>query len=182
MKSLILSSEPPKNRTAAFVGIDPATRQHGFAVCLQDIDSKVYRFVRFMYAHQFFAWWAQINDAYDVLLLAFEDSRKIRADFNRKGYAGNAAISRTIGQNQGICGLIADAAKDAFKKQHKAKLWAVSPDKKGEVIYNVSVVEALIASEGYAMQHEKKIVKDDLVAFHLCRMAANRHHILKLKR
>lgn len=148
-----------------YIGIDPASRKNGFAVCVIDTKENTAEFIRFSLPMQFAIWANENKEKLNGALFCVEDSSLQNSTFRSTGNRGEIMRkSRNAGANQAISKNTVLMLRDMFGPQN---VLAISPKQKGRVVIADAVFSALVKSTGYTVTAKKKIITDDKVAFHM---------------
>jgi hypothetical protein len=157
-----------------YIGIDPAARRLGCALCVIRPAEGLAEFHRFDNALELVEFIAGVKDA----VFCVEDSSLINATY--RGAASAAVqnrMSRNAGANQGISKLICEYLGKRYGTNNVLRL---SPKGKGAPVLDPEIFAQLLTAEGYTtINHVRKIVDDDRVAYHLAQRAHLHHKITK---
>ena len=147
--------------STTFVGIDPAIRHNGFAMCLIKDDT-----VHFAKYKQFELW------LYDALswdkdaFIVVEDSSLQNITFSR--YADNASkikISRNVGMNQAVSKITI-----GWLTHLGHKVQGISPQDKGKK-WSLDYAMSVMKGVNLSYTGKTKISQDEVDAFHLALIA-----------
>jgi hypothetical protein len=157
-----------------YIGIDPAARKLGCALCVIIPAENRAEFHRFDNALELVEFIAGVKNA----IFCVEDSNLINATYR---FSASAAVqnrmSRNAGANQGISKLICEYLEKRYGTNNVLRL---SPKGKGAPVLDHDRFAKLLKGAGYTtIKHERKIVNDDRVAFHLAQRAQLHHKITK---
>lgn len=108
-----------------YIGIDPAFRQNGFAVCVIDERREV-GFKIFKDGFLSFSSWL-LYEVPEDCVIAIENSNEQKALFKR--YAGKVASAMSVGKNMAASQMTVDLCRAKFGNR---KVLSVSPQQKGK--------------------------------------------------
>ena len=131
-----------------YIGIDPAFRQNGFAMCIIDEDNTV-NFIIFKNGFRDFQKWL-FQDAPACAFVAVENSNLQDTTFDMRGTKQTIAkVSRSVGKNQAISQCVVDACneKEGFT------VFDISPAEKGKKIVNLQYFDAIMEQEKHKEVH-----------------------------
>lgn len=107
------------------VGVDPALRKKGFAICILDTESKI---AEFQIIESFVEFIVFVETSHQDTIFAVENSNLQKVSFDMKGNKGVLARkSRNVGMNQAISQIACD-----YIKVKGFNLVEISPRRKGE--------------------------------------------------
>jgi len=153
------------------IGIDPAFRKNGFAICIIDEDKDV-RCIRFKTFLDFLSWLWVEGEAPEKAICVVENSNLQKKTFDMTGSrAVVARKSRNVGKNQAI----SQAAYDAVKLKYGDLAHEVSPRQKGGKWTQQTFLRVL-KSEGHNFLLTKRgISQDEIDAYQLALMGKKLH-------
>ena len=160
-------------KTTKFIGIDPAARANGFAVCVIDTVEKTATLIRFADTFDFPVWLK--SEAPDSAFVCVENSGRTNATFRKhKDPLIRDAMGRRAGANIGVS---KNTVKALHKKYGEHNVLDISPRQKGRVIKDMSLFLRMVHAEGLTVikDKRKKILEDDMVAFHMARIAQQQY-------
>lgn len=133
-----------------FIGIDPAFRKSGFAICIQDEVNTLFFKVFKDYFH-FFFWFLNERPEGDVVV-GVENSNLQNVTFPKSGgkresRAVLAKRSRDVGKNQAISQAVCDFCAAILGKD---KVFQFSPREKGKTIEDLKQFEKMLERGKYA--------------------------------
>lgn len=138
------------------IGVDPAFRKNGFAICIIDEDKDV-RSIRFKSFLQFLSWLWVDGEAPDRAIVVVENSNLQKKTFDMTGSrAVIARKSRNVGKNQAI----SQAAFDALKIKYGETVFEISPKQKGRK-WTKEMFLRVLKSEGHNFLLTKPGVNQD---------------------
>ena len=151
------------------IGVDPALRIKGMAVCfiLPDKEVQFKRYKRFVDFIGAVITWV----AYESPIVLVEDSSLQNVTFNNSiNRAILSRMSRNVGMNQA-------ASRIAYEwiKEHDIEAYNISPEAKGKK-FNKDIFMRVVASERFKFEPDfkpAKISQDEIDAFFLALMAKN---------
>jgi len=117
-----------KTGAMTVIGIDPAFRKSGFAICIIDEDGEAQgrMFKSFL---DFLQWLTAPGEAPERAIVGIENSNLQNVTFDMKGTKGMVAkISRNVGANQAASQYTVDACKWHYGDKY---VFEVSPKQKG---------------------------------------------------
>lgn len=135
------------------IGIDPAMREYGTAVCIIDED-KTARFLIFKTPYRFILW-AQSDEAPRSAVIGIEHSSsdKIVYDYLRKGSTpAQRAKAVAVGKNMGVSSVMVECCQQVWGK---GQVFDMSPTEKGAKIENPAVFLAYVRGNGHALTSYK---------------------------
>jgi hypothetical protein len=104
-----------KIRHKLYIGIDPAFRANGFAICIIDTSDKSARFVTFKDGFLGFVSWF-LNDSPSEAIICIENSNLQKSTFDMRGNKKEVARkSRNVGINQAVSQCTVDLCKTKYK-------------------------------------------------------------------
>jgi len=107
------------------IGVDPALRKKGFAICILDTESKI---AEFQIIESFVDFIIYVENSQPDTVFAVENSNLQKVSFDMKGNKGVLARkSRNVGMNQAISQLACD-----YIKTKGFEIIEISPRRKGE--------------------------------------------------
>jgi hypothetical protein len=137
-----------------FVGIDPAFRKNGFAICIIDEDDTA-DFIKFPSVLDFFEW---LFKAPENAVYCVENSNLQDTTFDMKGSKGViASKSRAVGKNQAISQITVDKLIRMVGAENVLNL---SPAQKGGKVTDNKTFLAIVAQEKVKLLNYKGI-KDE---------------------
>lgn len=154
-----------------FIGIDPAFRAGGFAICIINKDTKHVHFTTFKKGFLGFAWWF-INDSPDAagVLVCVENSNLTGATFDMRGNKNVIARkSRNVGKNQAISQNTVDLVRTKYA------LIDLSPSQKGRK-WTADQFKAIIKDEGHTVI-KGRTNQDERDAYKLALIALKRPYL-----
>ena len=116
---------------ALFIGIDPAFRKNGFALCIIDTSDKTVRFKKFKNGFLDFASWF-LFDSPEHAIFCVENSNLQDVSFDMTGTKSVVARkSRNVGKNQAVSQNTVDLLRTKYKvvdcsPKEKGKKWNAS--------------------------------------------------------
>lgn len=148
------------------IGVDPAFRKNGFAICIIDEDKDV-RAIRFKSFLDFLSWLWVDGEAPTNAIVVVENSNLQKSTFDMSGSkAVVARKSRNVGKNQAI----SQAAFDALKVRYGTNVFEVSPKQKGGK-WSKQTFARILKSEGHSFLATKRTVsQDEIDAYQLATM------------
>ena len=148
------------------IGIDPAFRKNGFAICIIDEDKDV-RAIRFKSFLDFLSWLWVDGEAPLKAVVVVENSNLQKKTFDMSGNKSVVARkSRNVGANQAI----SQAAYDAVSCKYGETAFEVSPKQKGAK-WNLDKFFNVLKSEGHTFLMTKKTIsQDEIDAYQLAMM------------
>ena len=153
-----------------FIGIDPAFRKGGFAVCIIDEDKEV-DFKMFASFLLFLDW---IVAAPDIVFCCIENSNLQDVTFNMRGNkAVIARMSRNVGKNQAASQYTVDACVKFFGKD---SVYDISPKQKGGKLNADAVL--LRAKANNHLMLKKRLNQDERDSYQLAVIGMNRYNLL----
>lgn len=115
------------NRDYCVIGIDPAFRKNGFAMCIIDENNEL-AFTMFKNGLQEFVRWIW-QDAPDNAIVGVENSNLQNVTFDMRGTkAVIARKSRNVGKNQAVSQMVVDLCREKWGNENVAD---ISPRQKG---------------------------------------------------
>ena len=151
-----------------YIGIDPAFRERGFAICIID-ETKEVAFRIFRSFLSFLDW---LMEAPENCIVCIENSNLQNATFNMGGNKAQLAKhSRDVGKNQAASQYTVDACVKFFGEENVIEL---SPKQKGEKIKVDGIVFGLAKQYGHKLL-KKKLNQDERDAYKLAYLAEINH-------
>jgi len=129
------------------IGIDPAFRKAGFAICIIDEQSKAQgkMFKSFL---DFMIWLTTPGEAPEVAIVGVENSNLQNVTFEMKGTKGLVAkISRNVGANQAASQYTVDVCKWHYGPNNMIE---ISPKQKGKK-WTQAIFKGVAKSEGHKL-------------------------------
>jgi hypothetical protein len=133
-----------------FIGVDPAFRKNGFAICIIDNKDKSIDFKVFTTFVDFFGW--LINDSPDEAFFCVENSNLQQVCF-RKGQ--KAAMN--AGKNMAVSQLTCDALEAKYTKQY---VLGISPKEKGAKITDIKAFDYLLEDHKFTVFNYNSLVSE----------------------
>lgn len=148
------------------IGVDPAFRKSGFAICIID-ENKDVRAIRFKSFLDFLSWLWVEGEAPAKAIVVVENSNLQKSTFDMRGSkAVVARKSRNVGKNQAI----SQAAFDALKVRYGTNVFEVSPKQKG-VKWSKQTFARVLKSESHNFLATKQTIsQDEIDAYQLALM------------
>lgn len=148
------------------IGIDPAFRKNGFAICIIDEDKDV-RCIRFKYFLDFLSWLWVGDEAPTRAVCVVENSNLQKSTFDMTGSrAVVARKSRNVGKNQAI----SQAAFDALKLKYGNTAFEVSPRQKGKKWTKETFLQVLKSEKHNFLLTKRTVNQDEIDAYQLALM------------
>ena len=148
------------------IGIDPAFRKDGFAICIIDDDKDV-RCIRFKSFLDFLSWLWVDGESPAQAVCVVENSNLQKKTFDMTGSkAVVARKSRNVGKNQAI----SQAAFDALKLKYGNTAFEVSPKEKGKKWTMEKFLLVLKSEKHNFLMTKRKITQDEIDAYQLALM------------
>ena len=154
-----------------YIGIDPAFREKGFAVCL--LNAGVVTFKTFHLPLDFFEWSAG-PDAPAQAFVCIENSNLQNVTFNHRGNAHEQARhSRNVGANQAASEMTVEAC---IRRWGRENVCEISPKDKGAKITDPDLFRSYMLSCGYKIP-AGTISQDKRDAFKIAVIGSNVHRL-----
>jgi len=158
-----------------YIGIDPAFRTNGFAICIIDEEDTV-SFKNFRNGFREFIRWV-MDDAPTNAKYCVENSNLQNSTFDMRGSKGVVAkVSRSVGKNQAISQLVVDLLEEYFGERN---VYNIRPKEKGKKITDLALFDAYVESNGHEgkMYGYKRLKKqqDERDAYKLAIIARQKH-------
>ncbi len=142
------------------IGIDPAFREKGFAICFLKIEDggNYHTFSTFRKPYHFFTKTNELNDFYfgvensNLQNLTFRESPKISVA---------ERVSRNVGANQAVSQMVVDFLQEYYGKE---KVYEYSPRDKGKKDTHEDYIKKCLALK---LQPNKRTSQDERDAFKL---------------
>ncbi len=152
------------------IGIDPAFREKGFAICFLSIENNnnYHRFMTLEKPYHFFKKFNDFDDFYfgvensNLQNLTFRESKKISVA---------ERVSRNVGANQAVSQMVVDFLKEYYGEQ---KVYEFSPREKGKKDTQLDHERKCLALK---LQPNKRTSQDERDAFKLAYLT---YHKVKL--
>lgn len=126
-----------------YMGVDPAFRHGGFAVCLLDMEKRTAEF-KVMDLLEFHDWLR--TDAPEFCFVAVENSNMQNQNFDTSGSKEEVARKgRNVGCNQAVSEL---AYQSAVRRYGAENVFQVSPREKGAKVKDAKVFAAIMRADG----------------------------------
>ena len=129
------------------IGVDPAFRKAGFAICIIDEQSEVQgkMFKSFL---DFIAWLTTPGEAPEFAIVGVENSNLQNVTFEMKGTKGMVAkISRNVGANQAASQYTVDVCRWHYGPNNVIE---ISPKQKGKK-WTQAIFKSIAKSEGHKL-------------------------------
>ena len=151
-----------------YIGIDPAFRERGFAICIidevKDVDFKIF--------HSFLSFLDWIVAAPDNVIVCIENSNLQNATFNMNGNKAQvASMSRDVGKNMAASQYTVDSCVKFFGDENTLEL---SPKEKGAKIKDNRIILGMGKKEGHTFM-KKTFNQDERDAYKLAYLAIEWH-------
>lgn len=146
------------------IGVDPAFRKNGFAICIIDEDKDV-RSIRFKTFLDFLSWLWTDGEAPAKAVVVVENSNLQKSTFDMKGSKAEVARkSRNVGKNQAI----SQATVDAFRAKYGDHLvFGISPKQKGRKMTKDQFFAMLKYEKHNYLLTKRTISQDEIDAYQL---------------
>jgi hypothetical protein len=151
------------------IGIDPAFRKAGFAICIIDTEGEAQgkMFKSFL---DFLRWLTTLGEAPENAIVGIENSNLQNITFDMKGTKGMVAkISRNVGANQAASQYTVDLCKHHYGEKSVIE---ISPKQKGAK-WSQAVFRAVAKSEGHKVVG--KFNQDQRDAYQIALQAKKQH-------
>lgn len=166
-------------RPTTFLGIDPAFRKNGFAVCCLDMTDRTARFLTFHSPLDFYLWVIS-DEAPDPqsVVVCIENSNLQEQTFARyfqmqAGKIPSQAVllakSRDVGKNMAVSQITVDAAKRVYP----GRVIDISPERKGRKWEYTHFQRYVQADRVELLGKVTKSEQDKIDAYQLASIAAN---------
>ena len=149
-----------------YIGVDPAFRAGGFAVCILDMAAKTVQFQ----VHDLLTFhdWLRSDDAPASAFVCVENSNLQNSNFDMTGSRAEIARKgRNVGCNQAVSEL---AYRSALLRYGKDNVFQVSPREKGSKITDARLFGAVMRADGITPP-KGQINQDKRDAYALANMA-----------
>jgi hypothetical protein len=149
-----------------YIGVDPAFRAGGFAVCIIDMTDKtgVCKKMDLLAFHD----WLRSPDAPDTCFMCIENSNLQNQNFDTTGNRMEIARKgRNVGCNQAVSQLTYESALARYGPKN---VFQVSPREKGKKITDASTFAAIVQQDGILLS-KPKLNQDDRDAYMLATIA-----------
>lgn len=152
------------------IGIDPAFRKDGFAVCIID-EEKVVDFRMFPRFGDFIRWLT--NDAPERAVVGVENSNEQECSFDMRGSKSVVARkSRNVGKNQAISQCTVELCQ---WKYGGPSVLSISPKQKGRA-YTQQQMPLILKSEGHkVINYKGNKSEEDKRSAYKCALFARNH-------
>ncbi len=140
------------------IGIDPAFRKSGFAICIADYSAKQLTFKRFKSFWEFVKWLLSDERPGSDAVWAVEDANLMNVTFIKSANQSIAQrLSRNAGANQAVSALTVEALIDLFGREH---VMAISPREKGAKLSARAVAALFHGFQGVSTLSENQDFRD----------------------
>jgi hypothetical protein len=162
-----------------FIGIDPAFRKNGFAMCIIDELDKSINFKMFYSFVEFFTW--VIYESPIKAFFCIENSNLQDITFQRFDSHGNKIFtshnaSRNAGKNMAVSQLTCDCL---IAKYGSKNVLGISPKEKGKKIEDLRVFNAILNDNKFIVYNYNNTIpeQDKRDAYQLARIGLSRYKL-----
>jgi len=136
------------------IGIDPAFRDSGFAICVLDTIEKTGRFIVFKNGFMDFLGWVFYDaPAKDENVIFIIENSNLQETF----FVKELRYAESVGKNKAASQFTCDLLSQWYGKD---KVFPISPKQKGAKIVDLKIFDAIVRQDGYKLSNYKGLANE----------------------